>query len=46
MEKKKGGKIKNFFKGLSEKLDKKMKEKAQSSCCCKPSDKDKNTCCS
>lgn len=41
-EKKKG-----FFGGLFEKLDKRMKEKALNSpCCCKPADKDKNSCCS
>lgn len=46
MEEKKNGRIKNFLKKLTEKLDKKMKEKAKASCCCKPSDKDKNSCCS
>jgi hypothetical protein len=46
MEEKKSGKVKKFFKGLTEKWDKKMKEKAKSSSCCKPSDKDKNPCCS
>lgn len=40
-------KKKGFFKKFFEKLDKKMKEKANaSSCCCKPNDKDSNSCCS
>ncbi len=46
---KKSGKIKSFFKGLTEKLDNKMKARAQSSCCCcKPSDskEQKDSCCS
>lgn len=44
---KKNGKIKTFLRGLFEKLDKKMEEKAKSKpCCCKPSDKEKNSCCS
>lgn len=39
--------IRKFFKGLAEKLDKKMKEKAESSnCCCGPKDKKDNSCCS
>jgi hypothetical protein len=39
--------FKTFFKGLVEKMDKKMKEKAGSGCCCcRPSDKDKKSCCS
>ena len=44
---KKPGKVKIFLKGLVEKLDNKMKEKANAqSCCCKPSDKGKSSCCS
>ena len=44
---KKNSKIKTFLRGLFEKLDKKMEEKAKAkSCCCKPSDKEKNSCCS
>ncbi len=44
---KRKGKVKTFFRGLFEKLDKKMEEKAKStSCCCKPSNKEKNSCCS
>ncbi len=43
----KNAKLKTFFKGLVEKLDKKMKEKVGSgSCCCRPSDKEKKSCCS
>jgi len=38
---------KGFFSRMFEKLDKKMEEKAKSkSCCCKPSDKGGNSCCS
>lgn len=41
-EKKKG-----FFAKLIEKIDKKMEEKAKSSCCCKPKDDSKgDSCCS
>lgn len=40
-------KKKYFFAGLFEKLDKEMEKKAKSQpCCCKPSDKEKNSCCS
>ena len=40
-------KVKQFFTRLFEQLDKKMEEKAKSQpCCCKPSDKEKNSCCS
>ena len=43
----KKSKVKTFFKGMLEKMDKKMKEKAKSKpCCCGPSDKEKNSCCS
>ncbi len=43
----KKGKVRTFFKGLFEKMDKKMEEKAKSKpCCCGPSDKEKNSCCS
>jgi hypothetical protein len=46
-ENKKSGKVKTFFKGLVEKLDKKMEEKAKSKpCCYKPTDKENNSCCS
>ncbi len=45
-EKKKSGKVRSFFKGLVDQLDKKMAEKAKSGpCCCKSSGKDKNSCC-
>ena len=44
---KKKGNIKSFFKGLLERLDKKMEENVKStSSCCKPSGKDNNSCCS
>ncbi len=44
---KKESRKKSFFEDLFEKLDKKMKEKAKSKpCCCGPSDKEKNSCCS
>jgi len=44
---KKGGKVKAFLRGLAEKLDKKMQEKAKSgSCCCRTSAKEKDSCCS
>ncbi|MFA5275663.1 MAG: hypothetical protein WC417_02080 [Candidatus Omnitrophota bacterium] len=44
---KKTGKIRVFFGKLFEKLDKEMQEKANAKpCCCKPSDKAKNSCCS
>ena len=44
---KKSGKVKTFLGGLFEKLDKKMEERAKAKpCCCKPSDKEKNSCCS
>ncbi len=46
-QEKKVNKVKGFFKGIFDKLDKKIEEKAKSSpCCCKPSGKDKNSCCS
>ena len=46
-QEKKTGKVKGFFKGIFEKMDKKMEEKSKSSpCCCKPSGKGKNSCCS
>jgi len=41
---KKEGKLKNFFKSLINKIDRKMQEKANSSCCCQPKDKDKKCC--
>lgn len=45
--KEKENKKKSFFAGLFEKLDKKMEEKAKSKpCCCKPTDKENNSCCS
>ncbi|MBU0504012.1 MAG: hypothetical protein ABH882_02520 [Candidatus Omnitrophota bacterium] len=41
------GKKKGFFGKLFEKLDKKIQEKANSSSgCCRPKDKDNNSCCS
>ena len=43
---KKPGKVRIFLKGLVEKLDNKMKEKANAQSCCKPSDKGKSSCCS
>lgn len=44
---KKTAKLKTLFKRLVEKLDDKMAEKAKSgACCCSPSDKEKNSCCS
>lgn len=43
---KKTGKVKNFFKGLAEKLDKKMEEKAKKpSCCCGPRSSNDSPCC-
>ena len=36
---KKSGKVKTFFKGLVEKMDKKMQEKAKNSGCCCNNDK-------
>ena len=43
----KPNKIKQFFSGLVNKIDKKMEEKAKSQACsCKPSDKDGKSCCS
>lgn len=43
----KENKKRSFFARLFDKLDKKMEEKAKSSpCCCKPSDKGGNSCCS
>ena len=44
---KKISKIKGFLKSMIEEIDKKMQEKAKSkSCCCKPADKEKKSCCS
>jgi len=46
-EGKKVNKIKQLFLRLLEKLDRKMEEKAKSQdCCCKPTGKGKNSCCS
>lgn len=46
-ESKKIGKVKQLFSRLWEKLDRKMEEKAKAqACCCKPSGKEKNSCCS
>lgn len=47
-EVKKQGKVKSFFKGLVDKLDKKMEEKSKStSCCCGGSKSSKDSsCCS
>lgn len=43
----KDAKKESFFAGLFRKLDKKMEEKARSQpCCCKPSDKKGDSCCS
>ncbi len=40
-------KVTGLFSRLLEKLDKKMEEKAKSQdCCCKPTGKGKNSCCS
>jgi hypothetical protein len=40
-------KKKGVFRKFFEKMDKKMKEMANASpCCCKPKDKDNNSCCS
>lgn len=44
---KKSAKVKSFFKGWVEKLDKKMEDKAMSNpCCSNSSGKGKNSCCS
>ena len=44
---KKDGKVKTFFRRLLKELDRKMEEKAKTKpCCCNPSDKEKNSCCS
>ncbi len=44
------GKSKGFFKSLIEKLDSKLKEKAEHGSCCAPKEKgkesDKTSCCS
>jgi hypothetical protein len=46
-ENKKRSKVGIFFKGLVEKLDKKIKDKVKdSSCCCDSSKKGNNSCCS
>ncbi len=46
-EGKKINKVKQLFSHLFERLDKKMEEKAKSqSCCCKPTGKENNSCCS
>jgi len=42
---KKGCKIKDFFKGLVEKMDKKMQEKAKDGGCCCKKDKEDKSCC-
>jgi len=43
---KKPGKIKGFFSGIFNKLDKAMKEKAKSAkTCCGTQDKKENSCC-
>lgn len=43
----KEAKKKSFFAKLFEKLDKKMEEKAKSkTSCCKPTNKEGNSCCS
>jgi len=43
----KPGKVKRLFLQLFDKIDKKLEEKAKSqTCCCKPSDKGGNSCCS
>jgi len=40
-------KKKSFFANILEKLDRKMKEKADSkNCCCKAGNKENNSCCS
>ena len=45
-EGKKISKAKGLFSRLFEKLDKKMEEKTKSqACCCKPTGKDKSSCC-
>jgi hypothetical protein len=39
-------KFKNFFSQLLNRIDKGMEEKAKSqTCCCKPLDKEKKSCC-
>lgn len=43
---KKEHRTRGFFSRFIEKIDKKMEEKAKSTCSCKPSDKEKNSCCS
>ncbi|MDD4939123.1 MAG: hypothetical protein PHE18_05745 [Candidatus Omnitrophica bacterium] len=43
---KKEAKKRSFFSRVFEKLDKKMKEKADKSCCCKPGDNKNGSCCS
>lgn len=46
-EGKKTNKVKQLFSQLFSKLDKKIEDKAKSQpCCCKPGDKNKNSCCS
>ena len=42
----KEGKKKSFIAAFLEKLDKKMAEKVKSQSCCKPANKDSNSCCS
>ncbi len=43
---KKSGKVKTFFKGLVEKMDKKMQEKAKkSACCCNNKKTGDKSCC-